>query len=154
MTLLPTSRDAIALGAVGLSGTVFGSLAFVSFVDTRLLLSLSDKPGVLSKVFPVWWPHGRDFMAPLLIGTAASNALAYYLTKNAGWLISVGSAISIASYTMAFMKEATIDPLMSGGTAAEVSSFTKEFCKRHHPRLFFALVGLVNGLLMLKPRAL
>eukprot|EP00441_Pelagodinium_beii_P013777 CAMPEP_0197665046 /NCGR_PEP_ID=MMETSP1338-20131121/59002_1 /TAXON_ID=43686 ORGANISM="Pelagodinium beii, Strain RCC1491" /NCGR_SAMPLE_ID=MMETSP1338 /ASSEMBLY_ACC=CAM_ASM_000754 /LENGTH=154 /DNA_ID=CAMNT_0043243799 /DNA_START=69 /DNA_END=533 /DNA_ORIENTATION=+ len=152
MPLLPISHNAAAAAAVGLSGTVVGSLAFVSFVDTKLLVKLSSKPGVLSEVFPVWWPYGRDWMVPLLTSTALSNALVYYLTKDAWWLVSVASAMSIASYTVAFMKEATIDPLMKGGTADEVSNFTQEFCRRHHPRLLFAIAGLVNGLSLLKLR--
>eukprot|EP00440_Ansanella_granifera_P068001 gb/GFBE01073768.1/.p1 GENE.gb/GFBE01073768.1/~~gb/GFBE01073768.1/.p1 ORF type:complete len:155 (+),score=28.13 gb/GFBE01073768.1/:1-465(+) len=150
MPLLPVSRNAAALTAVGLSGTVVGSLAFVSFVDARLLLQLKSKPGVLSEVFPVWWPFGRDWMVPLLASTALSNALVYYLTKDAWWLVSAGSALSIGCYTAAFMMEATIDPLMKGGAADEVSNFTKEFCRRHQPRLLFAIAGLVNGLSLLK----
>lgn len=60
------------------NGLTAGALLFVSVVDVRTMLSLvnTGKELVLKSFLPVWWPAGRDLMAPLgLLTTGGLNRI-------------------------------------------------------------------------------
>lgn len=61
-----------------------GSYLFVSAVDSRTLLALSDNnaESTLKALLPIWWPAGRDFMVPCGALQLILQAAAWRLTED------------------------------------------------------------------------
>jgi hypothetical protein len=141
-----------AVVATALAGTLTGSLAFVSFVDVRSFMKhVSDPEGteIARLHFQVWWPYGRDWMAPLVGSAAIAHAVAWRMTKQASWAAAGLCVFLVGPYTALILGE-DIETLRksSGG---EVKETTERFCRLHHVRLglagagfFVALVGLAG----------
>eukprot|EP00761_Pharyngomonas_kirbyi_P001030 gb/GECH01001031.1/.p1 GENE.gb/GECH01001031.1/~~gb/GECH01001031.1/.p1 ORF type:complete len:163 (+),score=30.92 gb/GECH01001031.1/:1-489(+) len=127
------------------NGLHAGSLLFVSTVDVRLFQSLlqnqnehENKDDVIRAIFPVWWPAGRDLMAPLGIISTVSHAMTYFVTREPIWLYNGGLVFSVIAWTALGMRE-NISALRKSKTDAsdheKLSSLVKSFCNRHHFRL-------------------
>ena len=121
-----------------------GALLFCGAVSTKTLIDMSDKTEFVKAYFPVWWPHGKNCMVPLIGTTVLSNIAAWYFTKDWRFLVSGGFCASVGFYTGLFMKEDSIDPLMKSEDATDddIQTFVKKFCRKHHPRTLLALTGL------------
>ncbi|KAI8620217.1 hypothetical protein BC830DRAFT_597746 [Chytriomyces sp. MP71] len=88
-----------------LNGTSFGSLAFVGATDTQLLLALSKakETKTLQTIFPLWWPLGRNFMAPLGVLGITANIAAFYQTGERIWLVSAATHVATLVWTIVAM---------------------------------------------------
>ena len=176
------SETVAALIATGLAGLVSGSLAFGSFVDTRTLMALvhgetdaakrkRNTDFIASTYFPVWWPNGRDWMAPLLMASSVAHFLTYYcipssksipagsattsdcpcqFTGNMSWIYSGLMLFGIAPYT-AFVLGEDIEALRNASKTSsdEVAAKVKSFCTLHHARTVMAAWAFGLSLLSL-----
>jgi hypothetical protein len=137
--------------ATALAGLATGALAFVSFVDVRSFLQHVDKKkhntDVVRAHFQVWWPCGRDFMAPLIGCNVLSHLTAWYLTGQSTWIWSGALIGSIGPYTAMVLGE-DIDKLRHSSTA-EVASTTRRFCNLHHVRLGMSATAFAMAILAL-----
>jgi hypothetical protein len=137
-----------AIVATALAGTVTGSLAFVSFVDVRSFVKHVSNPEgteIARRHFQVWWPYGRDWMAPLIGSASIAHAVAWRMTKQASWAAAGLCVFLVGPYTALILGE-DIERLRksSGG---EVKETTERFCRLHHVRLGVAGVGFFISLL-------
>ncbi|CAG9462777.1 unnamed protein product [Pedinophyceae sp. YPF-701] len=143
------------VAATGLTGLVAGSMTFASFVSTRTLLDLVDRKdtATLQRLFPVWWPKGRDLMVPLLGAATVAHGCAYGLTRDRAWLLTGALTFSILPYTkLVIMRD--VGPLMDTTTdGAAVDRCTRRFCRNHHARLAASTASFLLSLLALaQPR--
>ncbi|KAJ1615995.1 hypothetical protein T492DRAFT_851156 [Pavlovales sp. CCMP2436] len=93
---------------------------------------------LVSKLFAVWWPNGRDLMLPLVLLTAAMHGAAYAATTELCWLGTCVAALSIGPYTALVLGE-DIAALREAGMT-EVAAIARRFCRLHHPRTIIAAV--------------
>lgn len=108
----------LRIASLSLSGLLAGNFVFVSAVDCRTLVALADSPAVGGQYFKVWWGHGADLMAPLVLTTAFTVRLyclvavlttlpkhlgTFFQTKNFWHLYSSLSTFAILFYTMLVM---------------------------------------------------
>ena len=133
------------LFATFMAGLVAGAMTFVSAVDTRTLLEL-DEPSV-KKIFPVWWPFGKQLMVPLLGITTFSHVLAFVSSSNVAWLISGSFIMLIGIFTGVVLREDIA--VLRKASSTETRSITAHFCMYHHFRLFFSIIGFVIALVTL-----
>lgn len=65
--------------ALALAGIHAGAMSFGSFVEVPTLNAVvnASNAGLLRAYFPIWWPYGRNFMAPLVLASSAAAAVAY-----------------------------------------------------------------------------
>lgn len=131
------------------AGITAGALGWVSAVETRVIGGFADAGAedALKKFFPIWWPHGRSFMLPLLLSTAVAHVLAFLCRLDWLWLISGGLVFSIGPYTALVMKE-DINALMAA-PAGGVVHVARRFCRLHHLRFVAAFVALGLDLALL-----
>jgi hypothetical protein len=137
-----------AIVATALSGTVTGSLAFVSFVDVRSFMKHVSSPEgteIARRHFRVWWPCGRDWMAPLIGSTAIAHAVAWRMTKQASWAAAGLCVFIVGPYTALILGE-DIEKLRNS-SGGEVKETAERFCRLHHVRLGLAGVGFFMSLL-------
>ena len=127
--------------AIALIGLEAGALLFVSAVSVRTIQQAISKKNVafIKQLFPVWWPYGRDLMAPLGICVALTNVLAAYVQINdervAGAVMhgyTAIVAILIILWTVFVMGE-DIDALRSGNDEHTIE-LASDFCAKHHYR--------------------
>lgn len=116
-----------------------------STVDTRTLLELEESS--VKRDFPVWWPCGKQLIAPLVGATTVSHGLAFVMSSNTNWLISGLSIIAIGPYTAVMLRE-DIAALRKASTI-ETRGITAHFYLYHHFRLVLAVVGFGVSLLTL-----
>eukprot|EP00443_Scrippsiella_acuminata_P127589 CAMPEP_0115635722 /NCGR_PEP_ID=MMETSP0272-20121206/33278_1 /TAXON_ID=71861 /ORGANISM="Scrippsiella trochoidea, Strain CCMP3099" /LENGTH=171 /DNA_ID=CAMNT_0003072661 /DNA_START=47 /DNA_END=563 /DNA_ORIENTATION=- len=137
------------LAAAGLAGVVAGALTFVSAVDARTLTALATEGDevTLRKFFPVWWPAGRDLMAPLLLATGAAHAAAYRSTRKPLWMGTGAAIFGIIPYT-AFILGEDIAALRRADSD-EVCSTARRFSLLHQPRMVVALLAFGASLVAL-----
>jgi hypothetical protein len=135
MTMLP-------LLAAASSGVLAGCLTFVSFVDTRTINKLIDagEEQLVSKLFQVWWPCGRDLMLPLVLVTSGLHGAAYAATGSSRWLFTGLGALSIGPYTAIVLGE-DISALRKSDIK-HVATIGRRFCRLHHPRSCIAGIVL------------
>ncbi|GAB0494229.1 hypothetical protein MMPV_005520 [Pyropia vietnamensis] len=157
---LPAHSTALFL-ALCLGGIHAGSFAFVSAVSTRALgiLASSKEAATLRAFFRVWWPAGRDWMAPLSISAAAAYA---WLAVSAPAMTAGGvpppggqaaaacaavAALAIVVWTVAIMGE-DIASLRGTGAAADdrVAATAHRFCSLHHVRTVLSVGSFVGVL--------
>lgn len=135
--------------ALFLGGLHAGSLVFVSVVDARTLCALASagEAAVLRSFFRIWWPAGRDWMAPLGVGAAAAYAWLAFASSAAstaagaaaGGAVAAGGAaaamVAIIAWTAVIMGE-DIASLRGAGAAADerVAATARRFCSLHHVR--------------------
>jgi hypothetical protein len=139
-------KELLPDGALLLSGLEAGALLFVSAVSTRYVAAARDED--LNGFFSLWWPFGRDLMAPLGLAAAATNAAAACYespgaSKNAHIAASL-TALGIIGWTVGVMGE-DIDGLCHS-TAADTRATGKEFCSKHHVRAI-AAIGAFGSLI-------
>ncbi|KAJ1568885.1 hypothetical protein HK096_004971 [Nowakowskiella sp. JEL0078] len=130
------------LASIALNGTAFGSLLFVGAVDVRLFLSLIKTPNgaeTIKTVFPLWWPYGRDLMAPCGFLGIIVNSLAYYQSSNAVWLVPATTHLITILWTVSVMGEDIKKLVAAKGAGLE--RITRSFCWAHFPRILFAGIG-------------
>ena len=136
---------AAKIAATGIAGMTAGALAFVSFVDTRTFLQLAGKdPEVIRKLFPYWWPNGRDLMAPLAATGTAAHVAAAVMSGQRIWAVGGTMLFGLLPYTMLVLGE-DIKGLMDANPE-EVATRTKRFCRLHHVRLVAAMSAFGVGL--------
>merc|ERR1712137_164744 len=132
---------------VFVSGLEAGSLLFVSLVSGRTLSQFVERKNdrLLREFFPLWWPNGRDLVAPLgLIGVLL--CIGCSLLNGLEWLLPGICFASIILFTITVMKE-DIDTLRSTTTKAQVVFDTaKQFVFLHHFRTYTAMVGFCLSL--------
>ncbi|KAJ3344685.1 hypothetical protein HDU83_004943 [Entophlyctis luteolus] len=136
------------------NGTAFGALSFVSFVDTRMLFALSAKndASAVKSVFPIWWPLGRDFMAPLGILGIGLNAYSFYGTGDPIWLVPATTSFGIIVWTASVMGNAIKNLRQSeekDSVAKGTPNDVAKFCLYHHVRTVLAGVGFCVSLFAL-----
>lgn len=137
--------------ALFLGGLHAGSLVFVSIVDARTLCALASagEAAVLRSFFRIWWPAGRDWMAPLGVGaaaayawlaiasSAASKAVGATAAVDGAWAAGGAAAamVAIIAWTAVIMRE-DIASLRGAGAAADerVAATARRFCSLHHVR--------------------
>lgn len=126
------SRSEIA--AVACSGLLAGSYLFASAVDARALYALAgkNKSEVLQAFFPVWWPAGRDLMAPLGVTTAAAHVAAYAATSDKAWLATGAAIFGVMPYTILVMGEDIT--ALRAADSEQTCETARRFCWLHHPR--------------------
>jgi Domain of unknown function (DUF1772) len=145
----------VTSSALFLNGVCLGSFGFVSAVDARLLRALANKQDAdtLKAVFPLWWPFGRDWMAPLVTGTTIANGLALYAARrNAGastqvsqaWAGATALVLVTLPWTMLVMGESIVK--LRSASVQDVCSLTKKFCNLHHARTAAATAAFVLAL--------
>lgn len=161
MAFLPNPTAFVV--ALFLGGLHAGSLAFVSAVSARALgrLATAGEAAALRAFFRVWWPAGRDWMAPLGVAAAAAYAwlaVAASAASAAGWATPSGGAATAGSaavavgttiaWTVVFMGE-DIASLRGEGVAADdqVAATARRFCSRHHVRAVLS-VGAYAAVLL------
>lgn len=132
----------VTSSALLLNGVCAGSFAFGTAVDTRMLRALANKGDsqTIKSVFSLWWPYGRDWMAPLVGVTTVADGLAFYLTGASCWAAATALVAPIIPWTMFVMGE-SIQKLRSGEDK-EVFAITKKFCLLHHFRTVAAGAAL------------
>jgi hypothetical protein len=140
---------AIAAAKAGVltMGLETGALLFVSAVSARTVehAVAEEDADFVRRLFPVWWPYGRDLMAPLGVAALATNALAAFdahhtqavAVRNAH-LACAAAAGGIIAWTVFVMGE-DIDSLRNG-TATETLHTARNFCRKHHVRLIASAV--------------
>mmetsp|Transcript_12326 Transcript_12326/g.34841 ORF Transcript_12326/g.34841 Transcript_12326/m.34841 type:complete len:167 (+) Transcript_12326:267-767(+) len=151
--------------AAFLNGAHAGALGFVSCVETRTLGALADgierghevlPAEMVPRFFAVWWPHGRDMMAPLGLAATAAHVAAFREAGQAGhrqWLLCAGLVFFSLPWTMVLMGESIseLQALKGRGAAPRIVAMIRTFCWRHHLRTItsaaaFALsLGLLEG---------
>lgn len=140
------------VAAVGLAGVATGALTFVSFVDTRTYLKLAstEEEETIKKMFPIWWPNGRDLMAPLVVLGSIAHGVAYWNSGDQAWLLSGGLMFSIGPYTQFVLGE-DIEGLRNAD-GKNVGDMTRRFCTLHHVRTVAACIVFASGLCTLSNR--
>eukprot|EP00543_Licmophora_paradoxa_P002757 CAMPEP_0202444958 /NCGR_PEP_ID=MMETSP1360-20130828/3864_1 /ASSEMBLY_ACC=CAM_ASM_000848 /TAXON_ID=515479 /ORGANISM="Licmophora paradoxa, Strain CCMP2313" /LENGTH=153 /DNA_ID=CAMNT_0049061067 /DNA_START=82 /DNA_END=543 /DNA_ORIENTATION=- len=138
-----------AMAATAIAGIATGCLTFVSFVDTRSFLYHVEKKDtdLIRRHFPIWWPNGRDLMAPLLLIGAVANVTAYLQTDRLNFVITAGLLVSVGLYTKFVLGE-DIEALRQCD-ASGVGETAQSFCNWHHPRLIMAATGFGLALVAL-----
>ena len=136
-----------------INGISFGGLVFVGAVDVRAFLAvLSSVKGesIIKELFPIWWPCGRDLMAPVGILGALLNFSIHLqqrkkLTNTSNvfglaqadlWLVPAAMHFAIVMWTGSVMGS-TIRHLMSAKDDQFREVF-KTFCSLHFPRILFS----------------
>lgn len=159
----PPHSTALAV-SLFFGGLHAGSLAFVSAVTARALgqLATAGEAAALRVFFRVWWPAGRDWMAPLGATSAAAYAslaaaasvgpTAGRVAPTRGAATAAGAAVAVGFtivWTVAFMGE-DIAPLRGRGAAADdrVAATAHRFCSRHHFRAVLSLGAYMAVLLV------
>ncbi|KAJ3096298.1 hypothetical protein HK100_005601 [Physocladia obscura] len=145
--------------ATFINGTAFGALAFVGAVDAPMLLRLrTTRNGrvTVANLFPIWWPLGRTFMAPLGVSGIVVNGIAYYVSRSpvrVWWLFPAAMHIATIAWTAGIMS-APIKALRFGKensvederhTAANEQNI-KKFSYLHYPRIFFGAISFLVSL--------
>ncbi|KAJ3267814.1 hypothetical protein HDV01_003954 [Terramyces sp. JEL0728] len=128
--------------ATAINGTSFGALLFVGLVDIRTFLAIAkqDNPDHFIKtLFPVWWPNGRDMMAPLAIAGLITNGLVYHYTGDELWTVSAGTHLLTMIWTGTVMRESISQLIEAKGS--DLKAIVTKFCVLHFPRIAFAGVG-------------
>ena len=136
------------VAAAGSAGILAGALSFVSFAETRTFLELvksDDDPAYFRRFFRLWWPHGREFMVPLITLSTIAHAAASSLSGDLIWLVSGGLVFSIAPFTALAMSE-DIENIKNEDGAHKVPISTSRFCHLQHVRLGLASVAFVLAL--------
>lgn len=125
--------------AIASSGLVSGALLFVSFVETRVILNAVSRgdDAFLRAFFPIWWPYGRDLMAPLVGSSLVANAFAWYKSGTTSHAVAAGTMLFILVWTKVVLGE-DIAALRAAGPAGVFDS-AKSFCFKHHVRAVIAL---------------
>jgi hypothetical protein len=110
-------------------------MLFVSAVDAQMLGSLCNKKNdaVIKTIFPIWWPFGRNLMAPLSLASTFAHAAAYAATEQPKWAIASVLVFSTIVWTVTAMNEAITELRASDSNQVLVS--TRRFCAMHHLRL-------------------
>jgi hypothetical protein len=126
-----------------LNGLHTGALLFVSAVDARLLQALCDRKQdeVIKAIFAIWWPAGRDLMAPLGVASTIAHALAYRDTGEMKWGIAGALVFSTIAWTLTIMGE-SIRALRDSKSEGTFET-TKKFCFLHHFRLVASAAGFL-----------
>ncbi|KAK1869491.1 hypothetical protein I4F81_011967 [Pyropia yezoensis] len=88
----PPHSTALAV-SLFFGGLHAGSLAFVSAVEARTLgrLVSAGETAVLRAFFRIWWPIGRDWMAPLGVAAAAAFCRRHHVRA----VLSVGAYVAV-----------------------------------------------------------
>lgn len=138
-----------------INGASFGSLIFVGAVDARTFCSLAsaNHEEVLKKLFPVWWPYGRDLMLPIGVIGIALNSVAYTTAKKGNdtkwyWLVPAAMHATISVWTGLVMGN-NIRTLLEGEQAKNFIPVLNTFCLQHLPRIVFSGVGFAFSTLAL-----
>ena len=137
----------LQLGVTFINGTAFGALTFVGAVDVRLFLTLiksNSGSNSIKTIFPLWWPFGRDLMAPLGVAGILANLALYHQTNNQYCLVPAASHFVTIIWTIVVMGE-DIGRLVEGKND-EVETMTRSFCLAHFPRILFAGIGFIYTL--------
>jgi tetrahydromethanopterin S-methyltransferase subunit E len=131
-------------------GLEAGALLFVSAVSALTLRHFANtkKDQVLREFFPVWWPLGRNLMAPLGILICLINLFLVLQTGEIRWLFPLGLIAFIIGWTIIAMGE-DIDALRKG-SSKDVFSVTASFCKRHHLRTVLSFVAFFVTLIWIQ----
>lgn len=139
----------VAVVATAFAGIAAGALAFVSAAETRSFFThLRNKDtDLIKRHFKVWWPFGRDFMAPILVCGLVSNIAAYLQTDDITFAVAGGLVGANIPYTMFVLGE-DIGTLLKANPQ-DVDKTTRRFCNLHHLRLVSASTGFVLSLLAL-----
>eukprot|EP01104_Vermistella_antarctica_P015567 TRINITY_DN5140_c0_g1_i1.p1 TRINITY_DN5140_c0_g1~~TRINITY_DN5140_c0_g1_i1.p1 ORF type:complete len:161 (-),score=17.13 TRINITY_DN5140_c0_g1_i1:50-532(-) len=133
-----------------------GALLFVSCVSVPTLLSAVDRNDTtyLRKHFPVWWPNGRNLMAPLGLGTIVSHLIAAYqclnqpgsaqrsvspFSSSTAHFIAAALIFLVLLWTKFKMMEG-IDELRKADSSGLMKT-ARQFCADHHVRTLLALVA-------------
>ncbi|CAM9976355.1 unnamed protein product [Discosporangium mesarthrocarpum] len=137
------------VAATGAAGIAAGALTFVSFVDTRTYVGLvnSGEEATVKKLFPRWWPNGRDLMVPVVALCTLTHGVAYWASGDPSWLWSGALLFSIGPYTKLVLGE-DIEGLRKAGTK-DVAAMTRRFCSMHHLRLVAAAAAFAVSLFAL-----
>ncbi|KAL6059842.1 hypothetical protein QOT17_013876 [Balamuthia mandrillaris] len=124
----------VLVPTIALTGMHAGALLFVSTVSARVLMHAVEQrdSDLIQRFFPVWWPAGRDLMAPLGAAAAAANFYCYYRTRQPQFSICGGAMLGIILWTGLVMGE-NIQELREGSTD-DVLEVTRSFCWKHHVR--------------------
>lgn len=132
----------LAVAATGLSGIMAGGLTFLSLVDAPSFVGHINRNAtqLILDHFPVWWPHGRNMMVPLIGLGALANAAAYKVTKHRNWAWSALLMFLLAPYTKLLMGE-DIETLRSTTDPSQVATIAIRFCNFHHVRSVMAVAG-------------
>jgi hypothetical protein len=172
--------------AVGIIGLQAGALTFVSLTTCRTFHKLLKHPeklpgknttnevnregvDVIRKFFPVWWPIGRDLMAPLAVAGSATSIIAYFMSGSSDpilpsrkrdplWLLTAALSGILLPYT-GFVMQSDIGALrqaLTDGEEKEVAKRVESFTAKHHVRTLLVGSAFVIGLVALvtrKPKA-
>lgn len=126
------------------------------------MLASAKEAAILRAFFRIWWPVGRDWMAPLGVASAAAYAwlavaapAATSMTAGGapppgGQVAAAGAAVAaltIIAWTVVFMGE-DIESLRGAGAAADdrVASTARRFCSFHHVRTVLSVGSFVTVL--------
>lgn len=154
----PPHSTALAV-SLFFGGLHAGSLAFVSAVEARTLgrLVSAGETAVLRAFFRIWWPIGRDWMAPLGVAAAAAYAWLAFTASAASTAVGAASGgaataaaaaaaamVAVILWTAVFMGE-DIASLRGAGAAADerVAATARSFCRRHHVRAVLSVGAYV-----------
>eukprot|EP01137_Pigoraptor_chileana_P011986 Opistho-2@63702 len=129
-----------------LNGIFAGAFTFASAVDARYLITLCDKKeaDLLRRMFPIWWPFGKDLMVPLNLFCIFSNALVYYFTGESVWLLTSALCVFPLVWTVVAMAP-TIVSLQSARDELpddeDLYVAVRKFCRLHLVRLVAMLAA-------------
>lgn len=142
MTTHSSNGKWLAVTATGLAGLTAGGLMFLSLVDAPSFIGhirdRNDTQLILNH-FPIWWPHGRNLMVPLIVVGSLANAAAYKVTSHRNWAWSGLLIFSLAPFTKLLMGE-DIETLRHADPS-QVATTTIRFCNLHHIRTVLSLAG-------------
>eukprot|EP00549_Striatella_unipunctata_P021125 CAMPEP_0118680914 /NCGR_PEP_ID=MMETSP0800-20121206/4642_1 /TAXON_ID=210618 ORGANISM="Striatella unipunctata, Strain CCMP2910" /NCGR_SAMPLE_ID=MMETSP0800 /ASSEMBLY_ACC=CAM_ASM_000638 /LENGTH=155 /DNA_ID=CAMNT_0006577141 /DNA_START=53 /DNA_END=520 /DNA_ORIENTATION=- len=118
-----------------------GGLTFLSLVDSPSIKGhiRDGNTQLILDHFPIWWPHGRNMMVPLIGVGALANALAYKATSHRSWAWSGFLIFLLAPYTKLLMGE-DIETLRNADLS-QVANTAIRFCNFHHGRSVMALAS-------------
>lgn len=138
--------------AVFFNGLQAGALLFASRVSAKTLMTLVAEPNpneeLIRAFFPIWWPNGRDLMAPLCYAGTLFHFASWYTSGNIGYCVCGSLVLSVGLITRIFMLE-DIQYLRNASNEKVVET-TKTFCNKHHYRTFASLAAFGIGLYLFK----